>query len=70
MQAAGFAYHADLNGNELDGIFPLPLVNENNARQAQLTGCQRLYEKMQVSIPPSERAADIVLAALKPSSQP
>lgn len=32
MQAAGFAYHADLNGNELDGIFPLPLVNENDRR--------------------------------------
>lgn len=32
MQDAGFAYHADLNGNELDGIFPLPLVNENDSR--------------------------------------
>lgn len=32
MQAAGFAYHADLNGNELDGIFPLPLVNEKDHR--------------------------------------
>lgn len=32
MQAAGFAYHPDLNGNELDGIFPLPLVNEKDRR--------------------------------------
>lgn len=32
MQAEGFNYHDDLNGNELDGIFPLPLVNENNRR--------------------------------------
>jgi 5-(hydroxymethyl)furfural/furfural oxidase len=32
MQDAGFAYHQDLNGIERDGIFPLPLVNENNRR--------------------------------------
>jgi 5-(hydroxymethyl)furfural/furfural oxidase len=32
MRAAGFPYHDDLNGNELDGIFPLPLVNENDRR--------------------------------------
>lgn len=32
MKAEGFAYHDDLNGNEYDGIFPLPLVNENNHR--------------------------------------
>ncbi len=32
MQAQGFAYDADLNGNERDGIFPLPILNENNRR--------------------------------------
>lgn len=32
MQTEGFAYHPDLNGNELDGVFPLPLVNEKDRR--------------------------------------
>ncbi len=32
MQEAGFPYLPDLNGNELDGIFPLPLVNERDRR--------------------------------------
>jgi 5-(hydroxymethyl)furfural/furfural oxidase len=32
MAGAGFDYHGDLNGNEYDGIFPLPLLNENDRR--------------------------------------
>ena len=32
MEKLGFPYGADLNGNEDDGAFPLPLTNENNRR--------------------------------------
>lgn len=32
MEAEGFSYGADLNGSLEDGIFPLPLTNENDRR--------------------------------------
>lgn len=38
MEAQGFRYGADLNGCTEDGIFPLPLTNENDRRVSTATG--------------------------------
>jgi 5-(hydroxymethyl)furfural/furfural oxidase len=38
MEAQGFRYGVDLNGGTEDGIFPLPLTNENDRRVSTATG--------------------------------
>ena len=43
----------------------LPLFENSPARLAQLAACQRLHEKMHVPVPPSDKAAEIILSVLR-----
>lgn len=61
MRAAGFAYEADLNGNERDGIFPLPLVNEHDRRVSTAMGylTAEVRARPNLAIFPHSQAIDL-----------
>ena len=42
-----------------------PLFEQSPERSAQLAACRRLQDKMHVPVPPSDKAADIILSTLR-----